>query len=1048
MATVCAPTFVVNHVEQHKDAIFNNQSKCVLVYAYTTKASFAVVLYGILTSEASATRTSLCVYGNEEERDEWLNVISDVLRIRRMTRVIEVIEFTETLDPNINLPPSFIGMVHCETLQRMFPYHQDLQDLVPFSSNFDEIYDIVGSYCADPDDPRGFAMGETPINYREASKSDPYSLVWDNLIFSRSALLKSTSSFYLNGISVCLNRFLLDDDNDEDEDDSVVDYYYNVLNASTYEIPSYIEHDGNDSLDDLRSARNAVYDLITIAPEVVNFSVVLPPEMRSSDTRAVASISDVTTVAEIEIPPFRSVIAWESISKPCAEYPINSESRVSVMWVYHEHLAYASRRPSGQTSGNIRYKLGHAKRAMEETTQDRYTTTKTMMVYLYMWINHACSFYILCPFVSKTHDLYTLKNARPIHPKDHLIHALQEDDTLIVFDTMFATDPELDLKSTRCKLIFATFCGTFEEAVLAEFMRLEKGLLPALLPTPFRISDVPMYPIHIDPRRILLQFELTSIIFYDQRDNVHCTLYECMCATYDYMLTMTNHIYFGNNTEYATIAGKMTDYYHFVHTAECADVSMVSWKTMNKASTIEALVEKKLVIDDIGSRNEKRDATRRMWTAAHNFFNTIQCDRPQTVTVKQVTKEFNALGRRLATEDLDRLIRLDEFLANTSDDITIRLVFNENALTLRQYIDSRTRPPVPTTDSRYQELLCRYCGQVLDSVYYYKKHMKTVHNGRRDKSKVHHCEACNSTLHGDWEYARHVRGPDHINRTQKTAERHECQVCNAVYSKRSLLDKHTATKHTSTTQTFCLACCEFLDEEDMMVHRMSMEHRRRVSGEEQSYCEYCKTRCQTKTDMQRHLDSEEHHRCVHMKGAIVPVVLHMNKWYLLLAAVERLIDGKGYYVDVQERQSLLALHEARELIADEQSFQTYATLLFISMTMHPSTRRFYIAHDQRSGMLVATVKGRTGIVGHFGEADKTNMIAEMMSNMDVEQQKYGTIAYAPSGLHKQIVAYAKFLGMRVTRSRATTKFLGRLGVYNSYWMSKKKVSQAEPSDTS
>ena len=1044
MATICAPTFVVDHVEKYKDEIFNRQSKCVLVYAHTTKASFAVALYGILTSEASATRTSLCVYGTEEEHAEWLSVITDVLRIRRMPKVVEVIEFDETLDPNIKLPSSFIGMIHCETLQRLFPYHQDLNDLIPFSSSFDEIYDVIGSYSADADDPRGFAMCETPINYRTANQSDPYALVWDNLLFSRSALLKSASVFYLNGISICINRYFLDDDEDDEDD---IDYYYNVLNASSYEIPGYINHDGHDSANDLRNARNVVYDLIAITPEVINFSVILPPEARSSEHRAASSISDVTTVAEIEIPPFRSVIAWESITRPCAEYSVNPNSRVSVLWVYHDHLAYASRRPDSPVSSNVRYKAGLVRKAMQETIQDRYATAKTMMIYLYMWINHTQSFYVLCPFKSKTHDFYSLKNVRPIHPKDRLIHSLQEDDILIVFDTMFAVDPELDLKTTRCKLIFATFCGTLEETILAEFMRIEKGLSPVVMPIPFRISDVPMYPIHIDPRRIVLQFELTSIVFYDQDDTVHSTLYECMCATYDRILSLVNNIYFGTNTECATIAHQMTDYYHYIHVAECADVPIVSWKIMKKASTLEALVEEKLLVTDTGSRSEKRDATRRMWTAAHNFFKTIQPEHSPPVAIKQVTHEFDALGRQLATEDLNRLIRLDEFMANESDNITIRLVYNENAIPLRHYIDNRQRPPVPTPDDDHQELLCRYCGQVLDSVYYYKKHMKTVHRGQHDKTKVRHCSACNSTLRGDWEYARHVRGAEHIRRTQNHAERHQCPICHVVYAKKSLLDKHIAVRHSAPTEEFCLACCVFVTE-GMSAHRMHEEHRSRVSGEEQTYCEYCNIRCLSKMDMQTHLNSEEHHRAVYSKGAIVPIVLHMNKWYLLLAAVERLIDGKGYYVDAQERQSSLALHEAQELIADEVEFKTYTTLLFISMTMHPSTRRFFIAHDQRSGMLVATVKGRTGIVGHFGEADKTNMIAEMLSNMEVEKQKYGTIAYAPSGLHTQIVSYAKFLGMRVTRSRATTRFLGRLGVYNSYWMSKKKNSQEDNSNTS
>jgi hypothetical protein len=164
-----------------------------------------------------------------------------------------------------------------------------------------------------------------------------------------------------------------------------------------------------------------------------------------------------------------------------------------------------------------------------------------------------------------------------------------------------------------------------------------------------------------------------------------------------------------------------------------------------------------------------------------------------------------------------------------------------------------------------------------------------------------------------------------------------------------------------------------------------------------------------------------------------PTTVKLNRWYVFFVASEKLVDTNGYYVNLELRQTILSLPEARTLLG-EAVFHDYATLLLISLAIRPSMRKFYLSDDSRSGMLVVTARGRTGIVGHYGSDDKRVLIAEMFANMNVESVGHASIAYAPSGMHKELVAYGRHIGMRVTRSPVTTSILGRLGVYNAYWM--------------
>lgn len=1028
MAGVRAPNFVIDCIEKNKKNAFETQSKSVLISSFTTKASFAVFLYGFLSSTANATDAILCIYGDENEKSEWVEVATDIFQVKKSSpRKFNIVDFDVIEDANTPLPPTpLVAFINCHKLETLFPFQRDFIGLSPFTSANADIQRIAYSYCADGTEPRAFSMVDTPLNYKNSCPSDPYSIVWDHVAFSHSTLRRSSSVFYLNALCVCLNRFLLDDD-DDDPDDGDLHYYYNTLYCCTAEIPNYVSH--NEEIDDvetLREVRDELYELILIDDAVVNFSVVLPTESHAASSMS----SYVLTAVDVKVPPFRSIITWKSIQRPCEEYILDPSSRVSVLWIRHDDLTIASRRQEAIGRAHEKKQLHQLSAA--ELTQDRFSVAKTMMTYLYMWINHARPFYILCPFVSKAHELHKLQNVRPVHPKDDIIHQLGEDDSLVIFDTLFANDKEMNLTKTRCRLIFATFCGTVEENALAEFMCADKGLPLPKLPTPFRISEVPMYSMPVDPRRILLQLELTAIIFYDKHGTAHCTLYDCMSSAYDHILRHANRIFLPRSDQRNVIIAKLRRYYDRVHAAECTDSLVITDNIMRNASMINDLIERKLLLESILLKNETRSATKQMWTSAHNFFRRLNIDAPLTETVNKITYEMEDECQFLVEEELERMLALDKFLKQKSDKVSIKVSFNGNASLLRHQIDNRTRPPLPTTDGRPTCHRCRYCEQIFDSSHYMKQHVATYHADDDRIMSIRRCRSCNVTITGEYAYICHIRSDEHRERIGAEPLRYHCDNCEANFSKKKSLDRHMEAVHNPNAKVLCHACNIFVTEAQMIDHRLSEDHQRRISGATQTYCEYCKFESTADEPMQEHLRSMHHLRHVQAIGGLVPVTLVFNRWYLLLAAVEKLIDDSGYYMNIHEREALVRLENARQIIDDDDAFCNYVTLLCISLVMKPIHRKLYISQDQRSGMLVATMNGKTGIVGHFGSGDKREMIAEMFCNMNVPSLGHANLAYAPSGLHSEIVTHAKFLGLKVKRAPAATTFLGRLGVYSAY----------------
>lgn len=1028
MAGVRAPNFVIDCVKEYKKVAFETQSKNVLISSYTTKAAFAVFLYGFLSSETNATDVVLCVHGDENEKREWMEVATEVFQTKKTSsRRFNIVDFDAKTSLDAVLPPTpLVAFIHCNKLESLFPYQQQFSGISPYTSSTLSINEIAYSYSANAADPRAFAMSETPINYKNSRPSDPYSIVWDHVAFSHSALRRSSTVFYLNALSVCLNRFLLDDD-EEDPEEEDLHYYYNVLYASTNDMPSYVRHNEEvDDADTLRIARDNMYELIIIDDAVVNFSVVLPAESRPSSSVPPTELSS----ADVKLPPFRSVIAWESVQRPCVEYTIDERARTSVLWVYHEDLAVASRRPELLAGTSVKTKL--QRKTAEATIQEEYAATKTMLIYLYMWINHARSFYVLCPFVSKAHELHKLQNVRPLHPKDGLVKLLTENDTLVIFDTLFANNAELELTKSRCKLIFATFCGTAEEMALAEFMCADKNLPPPTLPIPFRISNSPMHIITVDPRRILLHLELTAIIFYDRKGTAHSTLYDCMRFTYDQIIKYANRIFLPRDDRYSAIIASLRRYHDLMHAAEAAEVPVITDKIMRKASNINDLIERKLFFERLFSKNDRREATKEMWIAAHNFFRQLHMERPSYEIINHVTQEMDKACQYLIEEEVRRMTLLDKFLKQRTDKVSIKVTFNGNATLLRRQIDSRTRPPLPVIDGEPSAHHCRHCGQIFDSRHYLRQHDATFHAEDESIMAIKRCKVCRVTVSGDYAYLCHLRSEEHRQRVDSTPERFQCQVCGVYFSTNRALDRHMEVQHNPNAQVFCHACCVFVADAQLLEHRLTPEHQRLVSGEDQIYCEYCKFKCRAGEEMQDHLTSLTHLRHVQAVGGLVPITLKFNRWYLLLAATEKLIDSNGYYMNAQEREAIVHLMDAKRIIDDEADFCSYATLLCISLVMKPTQRKLFISPDQRSGMLVATMNGRTGIVGHFGKGDKRLMVAEMFENMNARRLGYASIAYAPSGLHAELVAHAKSLGMKVKRTPVVTPFLGRLGVYNMY----------------
>ncbi len=1013
-----APSFVVDFVSRNAE-LFKGQASAALISAESTKATFAAFLYGFLTQGTATTGAALCVYATPEEREAWLEVAVDVIKTARGRQAVNVTELDREHPP----PTPYIALVDCRALEQRFPKREALADVEMRPENAQRIAAITRMYSVTDADHRAFAAFDTPVNYTTRRADDPYSLAWDHLVFSRGAL-ELGSVYYLNAIAVYYNRFLLDDVLVETDDPRVL---HAAINASPRPLLDDYDCD-EDELETLGETRDDMYAVVMIDDALVNFAVLVEDdEDEESDAEPVPT-------PDVALPPLRSVIKWESIEQPCVEKAVDLSSRVSVMWVYHPWLADAHQR--GWAVSNKRV-WGSSS---VDITEEHYAVIKTMAIYQYVWINHARKYYILCPYVSKSHELHKLRNARALHPDDMLIGLLREEDTLIVYDTLFAAESRMRLAETRCRLIFAAFCGTLEEEALARFLFIDRGVTPPRLPTPLRISPIRMRRISTDPRRLRLHRDLTSIIFYDPRDTAHTTLYECMLSTYDHVMATANRIYY--NGDFAGLVSQMAGYYSKLHVATRADTLVCRIENAKKQQRVVELVRAKQRAEMSGDRNARREATREMWTAIHNYYRLMVPTVVSHIALKKTVYEFDVLGNRLYKADIDRLVALNEWLGARDEELSVRIAYNENAVLLRQRIDSAEPPAIPSVDdtTSIPVIECPYCDDTFDSVHFYRQHKLAVH--KDDDGRTFHCSICGISVKGEWAYIKHNRSLAHFRKTSDAPHRYVCGNCDRNFERGSSYWSHTLTCKNQNQLKRCEACEIDVSAGELPAHQLTPEHQRRIAGPEQTYCQNCRVRCLPGREMKDHLESETHMSAYIARGHIVPITIALNRWYVLLAAAEKLIDPAGYYVDMELRRSLLMLPEAKATVGEE-AFTNYCTLLLVSMVMPPSTRKFYFSADQCSGMLVATVSGRTGIVGHYGAGDKTVLLAEMFKHMGVESVGYGFIAYVPSGLHTTLVEYARFLDMKIVRSPASTTHLGRLGVYAAY-----RLSRVEPASTS
>jgi len=378
------------------------------------------------------------------------------------------------------------------------------------------------------------------------------------------------------------------------------------------------------------------------------------------------------------------------------------------------------------------------------------------------------------------------------------------------------------------------------------------------------------------------------------------------------------------------------------------------------------------------------------------------------------------------------LIAVDKFLKQVSEKTSIKVSFNGNASLLRRQIDNRQRPPVPTVDGEPSSHQCRFCDQLFDSKHYLRQHVMSYHSDEDEVMVIRTCRLCNITITGEYAFSCHLRSDEHREKAGLEPEPYRCQLCGQTYAKLFTLRPHIETMHNPQARVLCQACEIAVADADLVDHRLSEEHQLRVSGPTQVYCEYCKFKCNAGAEMQEHLHTISHLRHVQAVGGLMPITLKFNRWYLLLAASERLIEPNGYFMNYMEREAIVRLADAKQIIDDEHEFCSYVTLLCISLILKPIHRKLFISDDQRSGMLVVVFKGKTGIVGHFSHGDKLPMIAEMFNNMNAARLGYANIAYAPSGLHSEIVKHSKSLGFKVKRAPAPISVLGRLGVYNAY----------------
>lgn len=1002
------PRFIANYYQEYKKEHAAKLNKFTLLSTSDARGSFAVFVYTILNDYDKETCV-LCVYSSEEEYDAWTSVLQDTFSQYSLI----VIEFSTSCDDIQQIDAPTFVLISNDSLLEIFPLstaleHATTPEIISRAYLRQKI--LVSS-------SNGFIDMCIPIRSTITENLDPYNRRWSCVVTSGKCL-DGPFMFHINSLAVIHSRFLLCDL-------EVAECYDSQLKNAL----SMADGDLNID-DDLSDVVQDAFTCVFIEDEDVNFTVFV------EEPKAASSVSP-PPIVHAHVPRLYSEIVWKSETQPCHERVIDPTSRVTALWIHNQQLSDDSQRFIST------FKCKGEKRAAysEFITQEKYSRHKIVSIVAYVWSNVHRHFYIMCPYISKMSELHQLPNARAIHPLDDVVGDLTETDTVIVFDTIFACDKTLALLKTRCKLIFAVFAATREEDALVQFLFMNANLpAPSIDKCP-RLSKTPTYNTTFDTRKLAIQYDLTSILYYDHnRQRPYCTMYDFMAHMYDEIFGAVGEIYHCAVRPFHQNKERMSDMYRKMHVAECADTAIMSLKELGKYIRLRDRLEEKHNSTEYTTKREQQKSKQKMWYAMNNFLRSCQGEILVPDKVNVVAEECKSIFRNLVSNNLERMDNLCNYLETKDSAFSASIIYNEKARLLREKIDSTSKPTIPARRGKSKTYACKYCSETFTSHSFFKEHSKYAHKDSPTDTKLYECIACNVKIQGQWQYIRHIRSEEHNKETAPQQKTHACPHCAISYARKGLLTTHIKERHSSAASSslFCTPCLVFVegDRRAMVEHKLSAEHTSKVRGETQIFCEPCNLRILNREEMSAHLASREHETVLSKSQTFDKITIHFNKWYVLLAAVCKLIDQQRQYNDSQLRKILISFNDTRALLGSDDVFNDYATLVCIAMCMRSNTRKLHVSSDMKNGILTATTDCSVGIVGHFGTGDKTSLIAEIFDNMNVHSLGYAAFAYVPTGLQATLAAFSESLGMVIEREDAKLSFFTHLSVYHSYWIHK------------
>ncbi|OQW72205.1 MAG: hypothetical protein BVN35_14435 [Proteobacteria bacterium ST_bin11] len=483
---------------------YKGQTHCL--YFSTLKASALGMQFAFFYCAMQCSLRVLVVYETREEGDMWttahksmfgnFNTSARLLLIEDESTGGEILRYTnsaitENKDQRVDegltdlhVDEVFtVCLIRRSTLFNMYPYRRQTSSLQPFISKTDDIITTLLSLHVATRDVRSVAHGAFPI-YQGADSNDylnVYAHTWDHLIVGSPTLLNSDHVYDLNLLSVRHQRIFLN---------SIVDVYGDITVDQARRVLSCTNNQLSEAVEDLFSDAETYretteeynvgefirYFRLNDAPRVhldntvtvkreVKIAKALTTRTRFEKDTSSAHASTIDDQGCIDLytglEELRSTIDFNTQDGSCNVVNINGKSNVSALLVYDEKVI--AKMP--------KYRMSIANTQSIITNEDNVQLKcATIIAYTMARLNE--TFYIVSPYISRSHSFHNLPNVRCIHPSEReKVLAIERGHTIIVFDTLFINKHQcIPYKQCKAHVIFTMFQRTSEEDELQKYI--------------------------------------------------------------------------------------------------------------------------------------------------------------------------------------------------------------------------------------------------------------------------------------------------------------------------------------------------------------------------------------------------------------------------------------------------------------------------------------------------------------------------------------------------------------------------------------------------